>query len=112
MSVVAQVERKLRKGLIVEDAPPKPTGKVLECLLCENKYSKEDIEKGNFQIATLICSFCYARMQNMPYEKSCFGKPSLIALNGKKYFGYNPKAEECSRLCPDRSVCRRIVWPV
>lgn len=98
-------------------APNKPDSKratepALECLLCEQRFSRQEIERGEYRLETMICSYCYARMQRAPYERCCFGKPTLIQLDGKRLYGYNPKAEECERICPDRVVCRLIVLGV
>ena len=57
---------------------------------------------------TLVCSYCYAEMQNMPYERSCFGKPITILPDGKKLWGFNPKAWECREICPDSQICASI----
>ena len=93
----------------IEPKEPLPDpAKVLECLLCKERYSQEDIKQGLYQISTFICSTCYRRRQRMPYEKSCFGKPSII-FNGKYiHYGYSEEQPECKSLCPDRIVCRRI----
>ncbi len=84
--------------------------KGLECLLCFVRYSFNDVLEGLYQLETMVCSKCYALMQAGPYRISCFGKPTIIFQNGKRLYGYNPKAEECSHLCPDRNICRRIVY--
>ena len=98
MSVVAQANRR----------KPNPKG-VLECLLCFERYSAEDVARGDYQIETLICSRCYREMQLAPHSKSCFGKPTVIMPDGKKLLGYDVASEDCSSNCPDRSVCCRIV---
>ena len=90
---------------------PKGECKALECRICLIRHSREDILRGNYQLQTFICSFCYAQMQNRPYEQSCFGKPTLVLLNGKRLLGYDPEAPECQSLCQDRDICRRIVFP-
>jgi hypothetical protein len=83
----------------------------LECLLCQAKYSRVQILAGEYDSETLVCSKCYAIMQKMPHEKSCFGKPSMRFLSGKVQQGYDAAAVECNRICPDRTVCRKIiVW--
>lgn len=85
--------------------------KILECSICRRRYGLEDVEAGLYQAETLTCSACYADMQRAPHDLHCFGKPTVILPSGKHLLGYNPKAEECSHLCKDRNVCRRIVWP-
>lgn len=84
--------------------------KLIGCTRCTRKYSVSDIREGLFQIETMVCSFCYAEMQAMPYKRCCFGKPSLILPSGKKLLGYNEKALECSEICPDRNICRRVIF--
>lgn len=86
----------------------------VECVLCKSRYTEEDIARGRFWIETLICTPCYARLQGddlseSAYARSCFGKPCLVLLSGKRLFGYNPKSVECRSLCRDRSVCRRVL---
>jgi hypothetical protein len=88
--------------------------KILECLLCLRRYSREDILAGLYRLETLICSPCYAKMQGQAltpacYARSCFGKPSIMIFGGRRLRGYNPAAKECNKLCPDREVCRRVI---
>lgn len=113
MSVASIVEKRVERGYDPDKnkKPLNPNGKLLECLLCEQKYSREDIKRGMYQISTMICSPCYARMQRMPYERSCFGKGSEMVNGIKVKFGNEPGAKECQSLCPDRFICRKIVWP-
>lgn len=84
--------------------------KHLECLICEERYSREDVLAGEYQIETHVCSRCYGRMQRQSYSKSCFGKPTLVDGNfnviGR---GYSTLATECLSICPDRKICRRII---
>ena len=97
---------------IDDDRPPDHSAKkILECLLCFERYSVKQILAGEYQLETMICSYCYAKMQQAPYEKSCFGKPSQMINGVKKHLGYNPLAPECRERCPDRNVCRRIMQP-
>jgi hypothetical protein len=83
----------------------------LECLLCKTRFTEEKVVRGDYNIETFICSSCYKKMQDKPHEQSCFGKPTTIFLNGKKHLGYEPEAVECTKLCPDRILCQRIVRP-
>ena len=87
-------------------------GKLLECVRCKERHSALDIAEGRYQLETLTCSRCYKEMQAMPHERSCFGKPTFILISGRRLYGYNPKAEECSSLCKDKKICRKLVWPV
>lgn len=82
---------------------------VLGCARCARWYSLDDVRQGNYWLETMVCSYCYAEMQASPYQKSCFGKPMLIWPSGKREYGYNPKAWECSTVCPDREICRKIL---
>lgn len=81
--------------------------KVLECVTCSRLFSLEDVLNGLYQLQTLVCSYCYARMQALPYEKSCFGKPMAVA-GGRRLYGYDPDARECREECPDRELCRQV----
>lgn len=85
--------------------------KALECLICTLRYSFDDILCGVYNIETFVCSHCYAEMQQKPHAQSCFGKPTVILLNGKRDLGYDIKAKECRDVCVDRSMCQRIVRP-
>lgn len=85
------------------------SAKLLECATCFERYSREEIETGLYQLKTMVCSKCYARAQKLPHERSCFGKPTVNLPSGKKLLGYNPLTEACSRLCPDREICARVV---
>lgn len=58
---------------------------------------------------TLVCSPCYARLQKLPHEVCCFGKPCVVDDRGKVVKkGFNAKAKECLHLCPDRFICRTL----
>jgi len=60
---------------------------------------------------TLVCSRCYAKMQQQPREQSCFGKPGYVKnkYNPKRIYGYMPTAVECNELCPDSVICKLVV---
>jgi hypothetical protein len=32
-----------------------------------------------------------------------------VMKGGRKFYGYNPQARECSQECPDRHICRVMV---
>lgn len=81
------------------------TKKILECVLCIQRYSLSDVESGRYHLETLVCSPCYASMQAASFSVSCFGKPSEV---GKKEKGYVAEDQECQSLCPDRKVCRKL----
>ena len=78
----------------------------LECLLCQRRYSFAEIKAGNYFLETMICAYCYRERQRAPRASSCFGKPGRIR---PRQYGYNPRALECSRLCPDREVCGMLL---
>jgi hypothetical protein len=80
----------------------------LECLLCKERYSREDVLDGTYQLSTLVCSPCYGKMQRKPHEQSCFGKPSMVVNRRIAKHGYSAEAPECSKLCPDRKVCAKL----
>ncbi len=83
-------------------------GKILECLLCAERYSAEDVESGLYQLSTFVCSFCYAKRQKQPHYVCCFGKPTTHASDGKVLLGHDPDSADCKR-CKDREPCSRIV---
>ena len=87
-----------------------PKGKGLECLLCTLRYSDRDVLDGLYWIDTMVCSKCYTRMQRMPYEESCFGKPCVMRDGKVVQYGYNRNAVECDSLCPDRRQCASLNW--
>ena len=83
---------------------------LLECLLCGCLHSRADIVAGRYWIETLVCSECYAKMQQKPHQLSCFGKPTWANFNSlKPLLGYSPKSRECKQMCPDRHVCAHII---
>lgn len=84
-------------------------GKFLECLICTERFSEEEILSGKYRLETMICSYCYSRLQRKPHHQSCFGKPTTNLPDGKRLLGYNAKALECKELCPDREVCRLVI---
>lgn len=89
--------------------------KALECLLCERRYSRDDVARGLYWIETFTCSACYAVMQAKSRAQCCFGKADVVVpVEGEEgtgrvvELGYSPTAPECSQLCPDRKVCSRL----
>jgi hypothetical protein len=77
---------------------------VLECLLCTEKYSLEDAQKGRYFLATRICRSCYVKGQNEDAKNWCFGKlPS-----GSKP-GFSVKQIQCTEICPDREICSYFI---
>lgn len=85
--------------------------KALECLLCKERYSREDVLSGLYQITTKVCSHCYGRMQAAPHAVSCFGKPDFVMPDGARLLGYSAEAHECRDLCPDRAMCASVADP-
>lgn len=95
---------KHRRSRSIEDNPDVA---VLECLLCRRGVTSEEVRLGLFQLSSNVCNQCYRKMQDSPYEKSCFGKVTIV--HPKRQLGYNPNAIECKELCPDRVVCRKVI---
>jgi hypothetical protein len=79
----------------------------VECSICTRGYGPSDIESGLYFLDAMVCSHCYAAMQRKPPEASCFGKPTQV--RPMRILGYDPRAEECRALCPDRKACRLAV---
>ena len=80
---------------------------VLECSACGRELSVKAAEDGMYDLSAMVCGYCYAAWQNMPYEVSCFGKPTM--MQKPKKLGFDPEAEECQRHCPDRIACARVL---
>lgn len=66
---------------------------LLWCLLCDEKFSLDDVEAGDYIGATGICVECYRKMAKD--VQTCFGKEEL----------YDEGTLECSTFCPDRTIC-------
>lgn len=81
----------------------KRSGK-LPCSRCGQEYIDEDIYAGLYWLETLTCMECYARLQQLPTDISCFGKPTITGA-GKRRLAYDPEAPECREVCPDRNIC-------
>ncbi len=82
----------------------------VECVECKKSFTRTEVLEGLWSPETLVCSYCYARLQKSPHSISCFGKPTQVDRRGKLIgLGYDSKAEECRSLCPDRKICKRIV---
>lgn len=73
--------------------------KVLECLLCSKMYDLEDARKGNYFVQTRICASCYGKGREADVTIWCFGKKEVFSL----------ARIECSKLCPDREICKYVV---
>ena len=85
-----------------------PKNEIIPCVLCDEKFSEQDVRDGLYFISTMVCKKCYVGMQKQPHSISCFGK--LTVKEGRrKLLGYDSEAAECSGECPDRFVCRAFV---
>jgi hypothetical protein len=72
---------------------------IFECLLCGAAYSFEDARKGNYYVQTRICKPCYVKGMAVDVTVWCFGKKSV----------FSSKRIECTKLCPDREICRHFI---
>ncbi len=77
---------------------------LLECLLCQDKFSEDAVPKKEFYLETLICKKCYKRAQELPAKVWCFGK-----LHRRGSPGFSEGNVACQTLCPDRVICRRFI---
>lgn len=75
---------------------------LLWCLVCNEKFSIEDVSAGRYEAETGICTSCYKRMARD--EKTCFGEETSDAR-----YGYDEKTFECRDFCPDRRICKAFV---
>ncbi len=70
------------------------TEKNLECLLCQKRYSVDDVKKSLFFASTMVCAMCYScAVKNRGQKDWCFG-------------GYDKRYRECRVDCPDKRICR------
>ncbi len=83
----------------------------VECTICAKRFSSADIEAGEYCLETMVCYNCYSMMQQLPHSISCFGKPTFITIGGTRRLGYDERSVECQSICPDRTVCARIMRP-
>lgn len=84
--------------------PTKRNATVLECLLCRQMYSLDDVRRGLYFVSTMVCSACYSEMKEASTKVSCFGKKQT-----KHSVGYSTKNTECLLLCPDRVLCPQFI---
>lgn len=68
--------------------------KVFQCTLCEEKFPEAAIKKLLFFPSTMICSKCYNEAEKD--KDVCFGKKAE----------YNKHSLVCSKVCPDRRICK------
>ena len=66
--------------------------RILECILCAERFSLRNVEDGSFFASTLICKGCYT--EGVKDSEWCFGD-----FNAAEY-------RECRVECPDRKVCK------
>jgi len=76
---------------------------LFECILCKEKFSSKDVAEGRF-FSTGVCEKCYRKKAKLPHTISCFGKKQR-----RHRPGYSKKNLECTKLCPDRTVCSQFV---
>lgn len=78
--------------------------RLIECLLCRQFFSEEDVTAGRFYATTRVCHDCYTGMATSSFSVSCFGKRS----RGTK-LGFEQNAVECREICKDRKICAAFV---
>jgi hypothetical protein len=83
--------------------------KTMPCTECSEKFSEDDIDHGRFYPSTMTCKSCYQKLQGQSAKVSCFGKITKVKHGKTIVYGYDPKAPECSKECPDRKICRAFV---
>ncbi len=82
---------------------------LVPCLLCNRKYTQEELHSGELDLTSFVCMSCYRELQAKPITISCFGKHTIIEEDGTKQEGYDPETPECSSWCPDRKTCARVI---
>lgn len=73
---------------------------LFSCSSCNNRFSVDDVKKGNFFPSTGKCSNCYLKLAKN--KSQCFGKK-------KKY---NASSVACGIECPDSTVCKSFVYHI
>ncbi len=80
---------------------------VLRCVLCDQKFSEEDVKNRTFFPETSGCFYCYRDLSKKPYSHTCFGKPNVWAEGKITKFGYDPVvSDDCRIHCPHKKVCK------
>jgi len=70
--------------------------KVLECVLCGERFTTKDVRISTFFPSTMVCASCYSLGVSKNNADWCFGD-------------YRPKEfRECRTDCPDRVICKRF----
>lgn len=90
-----QLVRNAIIGLTETDA------RLLECVRCSGQFPLSAIREGRYVVSTMTCLACYCELKDLPFNESCFGKPSDTG-------GYDPKDVNCQIHCRDRLICRSV----
>lgn len=69
--------------------------RILECVLCRERYSVQDVKAGKYYPSTGICLACYEKALQGNKKIWCFGE-------------FEPSVSECRAECPDRRPCKRF----
>lgn len=67
--------------------------KILECTLCMERYSVQDVKEGRYYPSTGVCDKCYVKASKGNKKVWCFGE-------------FDKLASECRTECQDRRICK------
>jgi|HubBroStandDraft_5_1064220.scaffolds.fasta_scaffold00789_8 hypothetical protein len=67
--------------------------RILECVICQERFSVKDVKEGKYYPSTGVCHGCYVKAAAGNKKVWCFGTFDLSQL-------------ECRTVCSDRKVCR------
>ena len=67
--------------------------RILECVLCTERFSIKDVRESRYYPSTGVCHACYEKAAAGNKKVWCFGE-------------YDPSVSECRTECPDRRLCR------
>ena len=83
---------------------------VLRCVLCDKRFTEEDVATLSYFVETSTCFGCYKQLSKNPFQGpkgTCFGKLNKVSDTGKILgYGYDPLgSSDCAVHCPHRKVC-------
>ena len=69
--------------------------RILECVLCSERYSIKEVKDGRYFPSTGVCMECYRNAKIGSKKSWCFGT-------------FDGQAVECKAECLDRRICRQV----
>jgi hypothetical protein len=69
--------------------------RILECVLCSERFSVKDVKEGRYFPSTGVCLGCYDKAKSGNKKLWCFGQ-------------FDGQAIECKAECLDRRLCKQV----